>query len=81
MSMSRVSDRSNSSLFKLLIDLKFSLKGRTAIVTGGARGCGLAFAQGLAEAGADVAVFDIIEPVGEFHSISKDYGVKTAFYQ
>lgn len=81
MSMSRVSDRSNSSLFKLLIDLKFSLKGRTAIVTGGARGCGLAFAQGLAEAGADVAVFDIIEPVEEFHSISKDYGVKTAFYQ
>lgn len=60
---------------------KFSLKGRTAVITGGARGCGLAFAQGLAEAGADVAIFDVIEPVAEFHSISKDYGVKTAYYQ
>lgn len=60
---------------------KFSLKGRTALVTGGARGCGLAFAQGLAEAGADVAIFDIIEPVAEFHNISKDYGVKIAFYK
>lgn len=50
-------------------------------MTGGARGCGLSFAQGLAEAGADVAVFDVIEPVAEFHTISKDYGVKTAYYK
>ena len=32
---------------------KFSLAGRTALVTGGYRGLGLAFARGLAEAGAD----------------------------
>lgn len=34
----------------------FSLTGRTALVTGGYRGLGLAFATGLAEAGADVVI-------------------------
>jgi NAD(P)-dependent dehydrogenase (short-subunit alcohol dehydrogenase family) len=60
---------------------QFSLKGRTALVTGGGRGCGLAFARGLAEAGADVAVFDIIDPRPEFHAIEKDYNVRTAYYK
>jgi NAD(P)-dependent dehydrogenase (short-subunit alcohol dehydrogenase family) len=50
-------------------------------VTGGARGLGLAFSQVLVEAGADVAIFDVIEPVAEFHSISKDFSVKTASYK
>jgi NAD(P)-dependent dehydrogenase (short-subunit alcohol dehydrogenase family) len=35
---------------------KFSLAGRTALVTGGYRGLGIAFAAGLAEAGADVVI-------------------------
>ena len=35
----------------------FSLKGRTAIVTGGGAGIGLAVAQCLAEAGANVAIW------------------------
>ncbi|KAL6231083.1 hypothetical protein BDW75DRAFT_233905 [Aspergillus navahoensis] len=47
----------------------------------GGRGCGLAFARGLAEAGADVAVFDIIEPRPDFHAIKKDYNVRTAYYK
>ncbi|PGH14408.1 hypothetical protein AJ79_03051 [Helicocarpus griseus UAMH5409] len=60
---------------------KFSLKGRTALVTGGARGCGLAFAEGLAEAGADVAVFDVIDPSEDIHKIASKHSVKTAFYK
>jgi NAD(P)-dependent dehydrogenase (short-subunit alcohol dehydrogenase family) len=38
-----------------VLDL-FSLQGRTAIVTGGYRGLGLAFARALAQAGADVVI-------------------------
>ncbi|BCR93062.1 uncharacterized protein AKAW2_10108S [Aspergillus luchuensis] len=60
---------------------RFSLQGRTALVTGGARGCGLAFARGLAEAGANVAIFDRIPPEEGFLSIEKEYGVRTAYYE
>ena len=37
----------------------FSLEGKTAIVTGGARGLGLVMAQALAESGAEVALVDL----------------------
>ena len=50
-------------------------------MTGGARGCGLAFAQGLAEAGANIAVLDLIDPAPEFHEISTLYSVKTWFFK
>lgn len=50
-------------------------------MTGGARGCGLAFARGLAEAGADVAVFDVVPPEEGFHAIEKDCSVRTAYYK
>ncbi|KAL4782311.1 FAD binding domain-containing protein [Aspergillus varians] len=60
---------------------RFSLHGRTALVTGGGRGCGLAFARGLAEAGADVAVFDLIEAQPEFLAIEKECGVRTGYYK
>lgn len=61
--------------------MKFSLQGRVAIVTGGARGCGLAFAQGLAEAGADVALFDVIDPVTPVDELSALYKVTIRYYK
>ena len=43
-----------------VLDL-FNLTGQVAIVTGGARGLGRQMALALAEAGADVAVCDLLE--------------------
>ena len=43
----------------------FRLNGRTAIVTGGARGLGRQHALALAETGADVAICDLLEEEGE----------------
>jgi len=56
----------------------FSLKGKTAIVAGSAAGIGLAVAEGLAEAGANVALWyhsnnKAIERAAE---IAKKYGVQ-----
>ncbi|OHB48962.1 MAG: 2-deoxy-D-gluconate 3-dehydrogenase [Planctomycetes bacterium GWF2_41_51] len=40
---------------------KFKLDGKVAIVTGGARGLGQAIAVGLAEAGADICLVDLLD--------------------
>ncbi|KZF25828.1 gluconate oxidoreductase [Xylona heveae TC161] len=60
---------------------RFSLKGRTALVTGGAWGCGLAFSQGLAEAGADIAIFDVVPPAEGLLAIQNKYGIKIKSYR
>ena len=43
----------------------FNLKGKTAIVTGAARGLGQGMAVGLAEAGADIVGVDVISPLDD----------------
>ncbi|MDP6619747.1 MAG: SDR family NAD(P)-dependent oxidoreductase, partial [Nitrospinota bacterium] len=42
----------------------FSLEGKIAVVTGGARGLGLGMATGLAEAGAEVVLADRLKEEG-----------------
>lgn len=56
----------------------FSLKGRTAIVSGAGAGIGLAVAQALAEAGANVAIWynSNKKALERAEDIAKDYGVK-----
>ncbi len=66
---------------KLVLPL-FSLKGKTAIISGAGAGIGLAVARGYAEAGADVAIW--------YHSnkdahkraeeIAKEFGVKCRYF-
>lgn len=56
----------------------FSLLGRTAIVSGAGAGIGLGIAQGLAEAGANVAIWynSNKQALVEADNIEKNYGVK-----
>ena len=71
----------DSFLHRTVQDL-FSLKGRTIVITGGARGIGLSFGFAVAEAGANVAIVDLLsEPHEHFYKLEKDYGVKVKLYK
>ena len=60
----------------------FSLKGRTAIVSGAGAGIGLSVARGFAEAGANVAIWynSNKKALDEAAKIEKDFGVKCKFH-
>lgn len=52
----------------------FSLKGRTVVITGGARGIGLAFAFAVAESGGNVAIVDVSdEPHPHYNELSQRF--------
>ncbi|MGP4689410.1 SDR family NAD(P)-dependent oxidoreductase [Agrobacterium pusense] len=57
--------------------MKLDLTGRTAIITGAARGIGLSIAKAFLEAGASVLLTDILEKEGE--GAAEDLGRKAAF--
>jgi sorbose reductase len=56
----------------------FSLKGKTAIISGAGAGIGLAVAQAFAEAGANVAIWYNTnkKALDRAQEIEKEYGVK-----
>ncbi|KAK9322275.1 hypothetical protein V1517DRAFT_339000 [Lipomyces orientalis] len=61
---------------------QFSLKGKTAVVTGGARGLGFAFAEALAQAGANIAILDVGTPqAGSLESLAAKNAVKAQSYK
>lgn len=64
----------------LLVSSQFSLRGRNALVTGGNQGIGLALVEGLAEAGCNVAVFDLPQQASAgFEALASKHKVRTAY--
>lgn len=55
-----------------------SLRGKTTVITGGARGIGLSLVEAAAEAGSDVAVLDVLEKPQK--DLSK-LGIKVQYYR
>ena len=59
----------------------FSLKGKTAIVTGGNSGLGQAFAMALAKAGANIFIPSFVKDNGETKEMIEKQGVEVDFMQ
>jgi len=73
----RVTD---SYLTNNVFDL-FSLKGRVTVITGGARGIGLALAFAVAEAGGQVAILDASDEPHEHYEELKKICSKLKYYK
>lgn len=59
----------------------FSLKGKTAIVTGGNSGLGQAFSTAMAKAGANVFIPSVLPETGETRQLIEKQGVSAAFME
>ena len=60
---------------------RFLVKDKTVVITGGARGLGLNFGIGLAQAGANIAAIDINEEPSEGFKALSQYGGKHKYYK
>ncbi|QKJ88364.1 2-deoxy-D-gluconate 3-dehydrogenase [Paramixta manurensis] len=69
-----------SALNEFSLDF-FSLKGKSAIVTGGNSGLGQAFAAALAKAGANILIPDLNEANPETRELIEQQGARVAFMQ
>lgn len=60
-----------------------SLQGRTVVITGGARGLGLAFALAVAEVGGNAAILDAAEkPHDHYYAMQKKFpNLKFGYYR
>lgn len=58
----------------------FSLKGKVCIVTGGNQGIGETVAAYIADAGADIAIFDLNDASSVAQKIAAEYGVRAKAY-
>lgn len=58
----------------------FSLKGKVCVVTGGYQGIGEIVASYIADAGADIAIFDLTDASAVAEKISAEYGVRAKAY-
>lgn len=58
----------------------FSLKGKVAVITGGYRGIGKSVATYLADAGADIVLWDLIDATEVAQEIAEEYGVRACAF-
>lgn len=58
----------------------FSLKGKVCVVTGGYQGIGEIVAGSIADAGADIAIFDLSDAGKVAEDIAKEYNVRAKAY-
>lgn len=74
-------DQGNEPYLNRTVQDLFSLKGRVTVITGGARGIGLAWAFACAEAGSHIAILDRLDqPHEHFSKLMTDFDVKVKLY-
>lgn len=76
-----LTDQENTPYLTRSVQDLFSLKGRVTVITGGARGIGLAWAFACAEAGSNIAILDRLDqPHEHFSKLKTDFDVKVKLY-